>query len=45
VQLAGKPSGWFPVAERVVVEEGLNVNRAGVVFVPVVEGATWRSWH
>ena len=37
-QLAGKPSGWFPVAARVVTEEGFNVNRAGVVFVPVVEG-------
>jgi hypothetical protein len=37
-ELAGKPSGWFPVAERVVVEEGFNVNRAGVVFVPAVEG-------
>jgi hypothetical protein len=37
-QLAGTPSGWFPVAERVVVEEGFNVNRARVVFVPAVEG-------
>jgi hypothetical protein len=36
--LAGKPSGWLPVAKRVVAEEGFNVNRAGVVFVPVVEG-------
>ncbi len=25
-------------AERVVAEEGFNVNRAGVVFVPAVEG-------
>ena len=37
-QLAGKPSGWLPVAARVVTEEGFNVNRAGVVFVPAVEG-------
>lgn len=37
VELAGKPDGWLPVAERVVAEEGMNVNRAGVVFVPVVE--------
>jgi hypothetical protein len=37
-ELAGKPRGWLPIAERVVAEEGFNVNRAGVVFVPVVEG-------
>jgi hypothetical protein len=37
-QLAVKPSGWLAVAERVVADEGFNVNRAGVVFVPVVEG-------
>ena len=37
-ELAGKPSGWLPVAKRVVAEEGFNVNRAGVVFAPVVEG-------
>ena len=37
VQLAGKPTGWLPTAERVVAEEGMNVNRAGVVFVPAVE--------
>ena len=37
VQLAGKPPGWLPAAERVVAEEGMNVNRAGVVFVPAVE--------
>lgn len=36
--MAGKPSGWLPVAKRVVAEEGFNVNRAGVVFAPVVEG-------
>jgi hypothetical protein len=37
-QLAGTPSGWLRVAERVVAEEGFNVNRARVVFVPAVEG-------
>jgi hypothetical protein len=37
VQLAGRPSGWLAVAERVVAEEGMNVNRAGVVFVAAVE--------
>jgi hypothetical protein len=37
-QLVGKPSGWFPVAQRIVAEDGFNVNRAGVVFVPAVEG-------
>ena len=26
------------MAKRVVAEEGFNVNRAGVVFAPVVEG-------
>jgi hypothetical protein len=30
--------GWLPVAEAVVAEEGFNVNRRGVVFVPAVEG-------
>jgi hypothetical protein len=29
---------WLAVAEAVVEEEGLNVNRRGVVFVPAVEG-------
>ncbi len=37
-ELAGKPTGWLPVAQRVVAEEGFNVNRAGVIFVPAVEG-------
>jgi hypothetical protein len=37
VQLAGKPRGWLAATERVVAEEGMNVNRAGVVFVPAVE--------
>jgi hypothetical protein len=37
-RLAGRPRGWLEVAERAVAEEGFNVNRAGVVFVPVVEG-------
>ena len=37
-ELAGKPGGWLGVAQRVVAEGGFNVNRAGVVFVPAVEG-------
>lgn len=37
VELAGRPAGWLPVAERVVAEEGMNVNRAGRVFVRVHE--------
>jgi hypothetical protein len=37
VALAGKPSGWHEMAERVVAREGFNVNRAGVVFVQAVE--------
>jgi hypothetical protein len=36
VQLAGKPEGWFAVAEEVVEELSLNVNRRGVVFVGTV---------
>lgn len=38
VSAAGTPRGWFELAERVVAEVGLNVNRRGVVFVPAVEG-------
>jgi hypothetical protein len=30
--------GWRETAERTVGLEGFNVNRVGVVFVPVVEG-------
>jgi hypothetical protein len=35
---AGKPRGWFEVAQRLVAQEGFNVNRAGVISVHVVEG-------
>jgi hypothetical protein len=35
---AGAPPGWPAVAERVVAERGLNVDRRGRVFVPAVEG-------
>jgi hypothetical protein len=38
VELAGKPPGWLPVAQRVVATEGMNVNRSGRVFVSVHEG-------
>lgn len=33
VEKAGLPPGWLEVAERVVAEDWLNVNRRGVVFV------------
>ena len=34
----GAPSDWLAVAERIVAEEGFNVNRSGVVFVSLTEG-------
>jgi hypothetical protein len=34
----GAPREWLPIAEDVVDASGFNVNRRGVVFVPVVEG-------
>ncbi len=37
-RMAGKPPRWLETAERVVRAQGFNVNRAGVVFVPAVEG-------
>ena len=33
VELAGQPNDWQEVAERVVDEYAINVNRRGVVFV------------
>jgi hypothetical protein len=36
VRLADKPQGWLDVAEEVVEEPSLNVNRRGVVFVGTV---------
>jgi hypothetical protein len=40
VRRAGRPRGWFETAQAVVAEPefSFNVNRAGVVFVPLVEG-------
>lgn len=39
VRKAGaRGSTWLRLAERVVAEQGFNVNRKGVVFVPAVEG-------
>jgi hypothetical protein len=35
---AAKPGGWHAVAEEVVERWWVNVNRAGVVFVPAVVG-------
>jgi hypothetical protein len=34
----GTTANWLDVAQRVVAEDNLNVNRRGVVFVPAVEG-------
>jgi hypothetical protein len=36
VRMAGKPPGWREVAERVVLEDSLNLSRSGAVFVPTV---------
>ena len=38
VRSAERPVGWYATAEEVVRDDALNVNRRGVVFVPVVEG-------
>lgn len=38
VRKAGRPRGWLELAQRVAAEDGFNANRAGVVFVGVVEG-------
>src|SRR3954470_21073185 len=38
VASAGRPHGWLAAAERAAAEEGVNVNRRGIVFVPAVEG-------
>jgi hypothetical protein len=38
VSLARRPRGWLTVAEQVVEEDALNVNRRGVVFVIAGEG-------
>ena len=35
---AGTTRRWLDVAQRVVAEDYLNVNRRGVVFVPAVVG-------
>ncbi len=37
VRLAGKPAGWFALAEEVVEGFWLNINRRGVVFVGTVD--------
>jgi hypothetical protein len=37
VELAGRPEGWLELAEGVVAREGMNVNRAGRIFVRVHE--------
>jgi hypothetical protein len=44
VDAAGCPAGWLPVAQQVVRELDLNVNRRGVVFVsaPLSRPLSWR---
>ena len=44
VELAGHPHGWRERAVAVAEAHNLNVNRAGVVFVPAVEGGIDRDW-
>ncbi|MEP6650926.1 MAG: hypothetical protein ABJA74_13615 [Lapillicoccus sp.] len=34
--MAARSDGWREVVEQVVADDGLNVNRRGVVFVPVM---------
>jgi hypothetical protein len=45
VELAGRPPGWFEVAQAVVRDHSLNLNRRGVVSVPAVSSrpAAWRD--
>jgi hypothetical protein len=38
VARAGKPAGWLAKANRLLSAEGFSINRAGVVFVPAVQG-------
>jgi hypothetical protein len=38
IEAAVRPEGWREAAARAVTAEGLNVSRAGDVFVQVVEG-------
>lgn len=38
VRLAGRPAGWREAALAAVDRHALNLNRRGVVFVPVCEG-------
>ncbi|MDQ6849533.1 MAG: hypothetical protein M3070_06075 [Actinomycetota bacterium] len=38
VALTGKPDDWLHETERLVVVEGFNINRRGVIFVPAVKG-------
>lgn len=37
-RIGGRPDGWLEVADGVVAEQGFNINRRGVVFVPVGDG-------
>ncbi|HEY2218379.1 MAG TPA: hypothetical protein VGH35_03505 [Gaiellaceae bacterium] len=44
VEAAGRPAGWLPVAQQVVRDLDLNINRRGVVFVasPLSRPFAWR---
>lgn len=35
VRLSGRPTGWFGLVDSLMAVEGFNVNRRGVIFVPV----------
>jgi hypothetical protein len=37
VARAGKPADWLSISGHLVARESFNINRRGVVFVPVVE--------
>jgi hypothetical protein len=44
VEAAGRPAGWLAVAQQVVRDLDLNINRRGVVFVasPLSRPLAWR---
>jgi len=47
VEAAGKPSGWYAVASRIVEQEfWLGINRRGVISVssPVSRGREWLDY-
>jgi hypothetical protein len=44
VRKAGRAPGWLELAERTVAEDGMNISRQGVVFVPAFEGGLDLAW-